>query len=33
MTLFFQSNNISKEWERIKIALGKIKGRKDNQTQ
>jgi len=25
MTLFFQSNNISKEWERIKIALGKSK--------
>jgi len=33
MTLFFQSNNISKEWERIEIALGKIKGEKDNQTQ
>ena len=33
MTLFFQSNNISKEWERIKMALGKIKGEKDNQAQ
>ena len=33
MTLFFQSNNISKEWERIKIALGKIKGEKNNQAQ
>ena len=31
ITLFFQSNNISKEWERIKMALGKIKGEKDNQ--
>jgi len=30
MTLFFQSNNISKEWERIKIALGKIKEEKEN---
>jgi len=30
MTLFFQSNNISKEWERIKIALEKIKEGKDN---
>jgi len=28
MTLFFQSNNISREWERIEIALGKIKVRK-----
>jgi len=25
MMLFFQSNDISKEWERIEIALGKIK--------
>jgi len=25
MTLFFQSNNISKEWERIKIALGNVR--------
>jgi len=33
MTLFFQSNNISKEWERIEIALGKIKGGKDNWAQ
>jgi len=23
MTLFFQSNDISRKWERIKIALGK----------
>jgi len=30
MMLFFQSNDISKEWERIKIALGKIKGGKEN---
>jgi len=30
ITLFFQSNNISKEWERIEMALGKIKGGKDN---
>jgi len=30
MMLFFQSNDISKEWERIKMALGKIKGEKDN---
>jgi len=30
MMLFFQSNDISKEWERIKIALGKIKGEKEN---
>jgi len=28
MTLFFQSNDISREWERIEIALGKIKVRK-----
>jgi len=33
MTLFFQSNDISKEWERIEIALGKIKGGKDNWAQ
>jgi len=33
MTLFFQSNDISKEWERIEIALGKIKGGKENQAQ
>jgi len=31
--LFFQSNDISKEWERIKMALGKIKGGKDNRVQ
>jgi len=31
MTLFFQSNNI--EWERIEIALGKIKEEKENQAQ
>ena len=30
MTLFFQSNDISKEWERIKMALEKIKGGKNN---
>ena len=33
MMLFFQSNDISKEWERIKMALGKIKGGKDNWAQ
>jgi len=33
ITLFFQSNNISKEWKRIEIALGKIKEGKDNRTQ
>jgi len=33
MTLFFQSNDISKEWERIEMALGKIKEEKDNQAQ
>jgi len=33
MTLFFQSNNILKEWERIEIALGKIKGGKENRAQ
>jgi len=31
--LFFQSNDISKEWERIEMALGKIKGGKDNRAQ
>jgi len=30
MMLFFQSNNILKEWERIKIVLGKIKRGKEN---
>jgi len=33
MTLFFQSNDISEEWERIKMALGKVKGGKDNWAQ
>jgi len=33
MTLFFQSNNISREWKRIEIALGKIKEEKKNQAQ
>jgi len=33
MTLFFQSNDISREWERIEIALGKIQGGKENQAQ
>jgi len=33
MTLFFQSNNITSEWERIKITLGKIKEGKENQAQ
>jgi len=33
MILFFQSNDISKEWERIEIALGKIKGGKENHAQ
>ena len=33
MMLFFQSNDISKEWERIEIALGKIKGGKENWVQ
>jgi len=33
MMLFFQSNDISKEWERIEMALGKIKGGKDNRAQ
>jgi len=33
MILFFQSNDISKEWERIEMALGKIKGGKDNWAQ
>ena len=33
MMLFFQSNDISKEWKRIEMALGKIKGGKDNWAQ
>jgi len=33
MTLFFQSNGISKKWKRIKMTLGKIKGEKDNRAQ
>jgi len=33
MMLFFQSNGISKEWKRIEMALGKIKGGKNNQAQ
>jgi len=33
ITLFFQSNSISKEWKRIEIALGKIKGKKENWAQ
>jgi len=33
MTLFFQSNDILKEWKRIEIVLGKIKGEKENQAQ
>jgi len=33
MSLFFQSNDISKEWERIEMALGKIKGGKDKRAQ
>jgi len=33
MMLFFQSNDISTEWERIEIALGKIKKGKENQAQ
>ena len=33
MTLFFQSNDISREWERIEIALGKIKRGKENRAQ
>jgi len=33
MMLFFQSNDISKEWKRIEMALGKIKGGKDNRAQ
>jgi len=33
MTLFFQSNDIFKKWERIEMALGKIKGEKDNRAQ
>jgi len=30
MTLFFQSNNISREWERIEMALEKVKGGRNN---
>ena len=30
MTMYFQSNNISSNWERIEITLGKIKKGKDN---
>ena len=33
MTLFFQSNDVSKKWERIEMALGKIKGEKENWAQ
>ena len=33
MTLFFQSNDISREWERIEMALGKVKGGRDNRAQ
>jgi len=33
MILFFQSNDILKEWERIEMALEKIKRGKDNQAQ
>jgi len=33
MMLFFQSNDISKEWKRVEMALGKIKGGKDNRAQ
>jgi len=33
MTLFFQSHDILKEWERTEMALGKIKGGKDNWAQ
>jgi len=33
MILFFQNNNISKKWERIEIALGKIKEEKNNWAQ
>jgi len=33
ITLFFQSNDILKEWERVEMALGKIKGGKDNRAQ
>jgi len=33
MMLFFQSSDISKEWERIEIALRKIKGEKENWAQ
>jgi len=30
MILFFQSNDILKEWKRIEIALEKIKREKEN---
>jgi len=33
MTMYFQSNNISSNWEWIEIALGKIKKEKDNHAQ
>jgi len=33
MMLFFQSNDISKEWKRIEMALGKIKEGKNNWAQ
>jgi len=33
ITMYFQSNNISSNWEQIEIALEKIKKRKDNHAQ
>ena len=33
ITLFFQNNNISKKWERIEMALKKIKEEKNNWAQ
>jgi len=33
MTMYFQSNGIKNEWERIEIALGKIRKGKDNRAQ
>jgi len=33
IALFFQSNDISKKWERIEMALGKIKRGKDKRAQ
>jgi len=33
MTMYFQSNNISSNWERIKITRRKIKKGKDNRAQ